>query len=194
MRPNLLDVLELLVFAAVIYRGYKSSFLSEVFKLLSVYFGVVIATHYYVIFGALLHKWLILVKPIENAVSFALLAGGFSLICPLMRDGWIAMMNVNPRPPVKSWLNICLASLRGYLICGMIFFGLVITNNEYFVSLTKSSFSRYVFKDVCPNVYKVSYDILLKQIFPAEIFNMDAENMIEKSFQALQSNEASAGK
>ena len=185
LRPNLLDCLEVLVFLLIFYQAQRSSFFNEFFKLISVYFAVVIATHYYAQAGSFLSNVFEFVKPLENFIAFGALAAGFSLLVPVVKDGWVALMNIEPRPPVQSWLYGILAALRGYLICGMIFFALAISNNEYFINLAKTSWSKFFLKDVCLDVYGAAYQGAIKHIFPSEPLNTSAVEAVGENFEAV---------
>lgn len=158
---NLFDVLIVLVCCKILMGGYKGRFYNEIFLLFSAFIATIFAVHYYERFGIFLGRNLHMLGE-EFFFAFIFISGLILAIYPATRDGWRILINTSIEMDVNPWILTLIAGFRAFFISIMIFICLVLTNNEFLVSMVRSSFSQLLLRGASESIYKSFYNGIIQ--------------------------------
>ena len=177
---NGVDLLMAIIIALVIYIRRGDGIVAELFKLIGVFFTILITLHYYVRFAGFLRAQFFGEEVKAEFFSFCLLSIPIFLTFTFFSNSWSLILRIKSFEVVDRWGNLILSLLRSYFICSMVFLALLITGSDYFVSRAKRSMSSAVFRNAAVEFYKVSYSNLIEKFFPGEQINEKVFRVIGK--------------
>jgi len=175
---NWVDILIGCIIVRTVYVGRKSGLVPEIFKLIGVFCATFITLHYFVDFGNYLGNRLFFSDGVKEIVAFGLLAFSISLIFTLIREGWLIILKIEPPSFVDKWSGVVLSLIRAYLICGLVWLGLLVAGGKGIVRTTRTSLSSSFFKNTSSNIYKSCYSGFISNLFPHEPINKDVFNIV----------------
>ncbi len=171
---NWLDLLMILVIIGIIYLGAVSGFVVELFKIFGICFATVVSLHFYVRAAEFLNGFIALPSQLGEIASFIIIAVVIILLFRLVGQGWLLILKVEAKAGFSQWGGGCVAFLSSLLICGLLFFGMLLIENETLNKFVKQSVTGHYLFDLSPNVYKTSYEKLIVPFFPDEALNQKA--------------------
>ena len=177
---NWVDVLIGCVIARGIYIGLKSSFFNELFKFLSLLATTVITVHYYNRFALFLKDKVIFLKDYEEVFAFAFIALVMMAIFTLTRDGWWQVFKREPNPHIDKWGGLFFSLCKTYLVCGLIWLGLLGSNQDVLRQGAGQSLSTFFFDNVSFGLYKNFYDGVIIKIAPGEPINEELLKLLQE--------------
>ena len=159
------------IIARAIYIGLKSELITELFKLIGIYFATIISLHYYSQLADFVKK-ILFVSDANNAVlSYALIASLVVLIFTLIREGWLVILKIEVHEAVNKWGGLVISLIKGYLICGLVFLAIFISGREVLTRMAGESMSAGIFKNASFGIYQACYNGLVVKFFPDESIN-----------------------
>ena len=173
----LVDGLLLWILVRSIEAARKSDIPSEIFKIIGVVVGCVIALHYYARLGAFLHANVFAPDEVKNMVAFGFIAGVVMFIFSLVRDGWIAVLDLHIKPEVNAIGSVILGTIKTYFIFGFIVIGLVTSGNELISNSARKSIFGYLPKQTLISFYDGFYSGVVNTIFANEPKNKNVQTL-----------------
>ena len=177
---NWVDVLIGCVIARGIYIGLKSSFFNELFKFLSLLATTIITIHYCNRFAFFLKDKVIFLKDYEEVFAFIFIALVMMAIFTLTRDGWWQLFKREPNPLIDKWGWLIFSLCKTYLVCGLIWLGMVGSNQEICRQGAGQSLSTFFFDNLSFGLYKKFYDGVIIKIAPKEPINDDLMKLLKE--------------
>ncbi len=163
-----LDLLILLVIILGILNGKKSNFFTEFFKLGGAFFATFLAIQYYLRFGDFLKTFVpypdnvfVPKETFYYFVAYSLIAVFVYCLVSITRDGWVIILNVKFDPVIDKTLGFVLATIKLFLIVGLIFFGLTVSGNGILGRTAETSLSRFLFQGISETIYKGCHSLVL---------------------------------
>jgi uncharacterized membrane protein required for colicin V production len=172
---NWVDILMAVVFARSIFIGIKSGFIVEFFKFFGVLFSTVITLHYYSILADLLAPHARVFEP--TALRMLVFLGLWLTITALfkfIRDGLLLLFTIQPHPYIEKFVGAGLAAMRGLLVCSLVFFVLLVSQNTAVLKLSEKSISKNFVSHLAPHIYASCYWGVILKFFPMEPMNKEA--------------------
>lgn len=170
--PLLVDLLFIVVFVIIVRGALDNASYGEAVYVLNVLIATFITLHFYPGFSKFLGTKVLFESSERDVVAYLLLAVITCSIYPLTREGWLYLLNIRGKK-IEANRIICglLAALRAYMICGLIFLGLLLCHNDFLQASARGAFSSAVFRPVSVNIYQAVYFGGLSKIFPSEPLN-----------------------
>lgn len=168
---NWVDIIMAVIVLKGIHSGKKNVFLTEIYHSMGAALATFITLHYYVGFGAYLHKAFSVPGSVQEFAAFSLLGGGIVFFFFVSQGGWKAMLNYGMPSFLDHWGSLVLAGCRNFLYAGLVFLALTMFDNGLFSGETKSSFTSPVFKNLSIATYSFMYEKIVHPLFRAERFN-----------------------
>lgn len=175
---NTVDILMALVVVAVITLGRKGGIVSGFIKLFGVFCTIFITVHYYARLAGFFRNQFLGKDGEAECFAFILLAILISLIFFFISKGWILILKIKSFEVVDRWGGLVLSLIRAYFICGLIFIALVLSNQAFLTSQASQSVSRFLFRESATGFYKISYSVVIKNLFRGEEMNSDVFKLI----------------
>jgi len=185
MRFSWVDVLMLGIMAWGLFSTRKSDIITEIFRLLGIFIGTIIASHYYLglfdILGNVFSR-----EKIVEIVSFYALVLVVFLFFSFLRVGWKTILHFEGFYFFNSRITFVLSFVRHLLFCGLILLGLMIANHPALTQGAIQSFSGRYLKKISPAIYRSAYDSVIGKVVPGEpvnflIFKLMAEQPPEQT-------------
>lgn len=177
---NWLDLVMIIVVASAIFRGAVQGFVVELFKILGVFVSTVFSLHFYVRAADYLKNSLAVPSKLGEIFSFVIISIFIILLFRLVGQGWLLILKVDAKAGFSPWGGGLLALISSLMICGLLFFGMLLIGNQTIAKFAKNSFSGHYLLDLSPKVYTATYDGLIVPFFPDEVFNQKVPETIEK--------------
>ena len=168
---NWVDVLIGCVIARGIYLGLKSSFFNELFKFLSLLPTTIITVHYYNRFALFLKDKVIFLQEHNQVFSFVFIPLVSIALLTLTRDGWWLLFKREPNAVIDKWGGLFFSLCKTYLVCGLIWLGMVGSGEEILRQGAGQSLSTFFFDNSSFGLYKKFYDGVIINIAPNEPIN-----------------------
>lgn len=169
MKINPFDVLSALFFARIFYIGFRKGALVEFFKFLGVFSATFVTLHYYLRFADFLSRFIALPNIRLELLAFLLLWLIVVLIFKIFQEGFLLILGKREeKGPELVWLALILASLRGLLVCGLLFLALLLTGQKLISNIVQDAKSAPLLRQISVKVYQNIFDIAVKNLFPAE--------------------------
>ncbi len=171
-RVNWVDFLVLFIIARSIYMGRTSGTISQLFNLIGSILSTFITLHYYTQFGSFLKDNFSFLSKVSYIIAFATVATLSLLIFFLIREGWLLILRVTEHNRIDRTIGIILAVINGYVVAGLIVFGILVTNNLYALEDVRNSLSDSVLgiRQVSVNIYEKCFSFI-EEYFPDEKIN-----------------------
>ena len=172
-RVNWVDFLVLFIIARSIYMGRTSGIISQLFNLTGSILSTFITLHYYTQFGSFLKDNFSFLSKVAYIIAFATVASLSLLIFLLIREGWLLILRVTEHNKLDRGIGIVLAAVQGYIVAGLVVFGILVTNNLYAIEDVRSSMSDVVLhiRHVSVDIYKSCFSLFVEKYFPDEKIN-----------------------
>jgi len=172
-RVNWVDFLVLFIIARSIYMGRTSGIISQLFNLTGSILSTFITLHYYTQFGSFLKDNFSFLSKVAYIIAFATVASLSLLIFLLIREGWLLILRVTEHNKLDRGIGIVLAAVQGYIVAGLVVFGILVTNNLYAIEDVRSSMSDVVLhiRHVSVDIYKSCFSLFAEKYFPDEKIN-----------------------
>ena len=186
MGINIVDILMAMSVAAVIFIGRKEGIVAGIFKLFGIFCSTFVALHYYVRFADFLRVQFFNKDTETEFFAFCLLAiplvAAFIVIC----NGWVLILKLKLFALIDRSGGIILALIRSYYVCGLLFFAIVLSGQNFAVPQARSAVSRILFNNVSVGLYEKTYASLIQKFFPHEDMNthpfwLVSENLDQKN-------------
>lgn len=188
----MIDTVMILIFARLFFVAFHNTFFDEIFRLIAVYFASVFALHYYGRLGDVIAQKMLLSGSNTDFMGYLILTFFFIYLFPLVKKGWLHLIEIKPSVKVQKWVLVTLGGIRAYLLCGLIFLGALLTQNGFLVEQAKQSVSQVVFCDVSADIYSAYYHGFIEKIFPGERVNQHVFNVTaDKNFEIENGDETS---
>ena len=164
---NWVDVLAGLILARTIYIGVQKGIVIETFKLISVFFAVIIALHYYAVLTETLH----LPPDFGYLLIYAVLCLTVGLIFRLIREGLLVLIKMEATSQFDKIGGFIVAIARGFLICSLVILFIRVPETKYIKEKVQQSFFGSYFDRLAPQVYESCYNGFIVKFFPSEKLN-----------------------
>src|SRR3989338_1383459 len=128
---NSVDLLMVLVVAAGVYTGRNDSIVAALIKAFGVVCTIFITFHYYVRFANFLRSAFLGRDAECEFFAFSLIFTIVFLVFILISKGWAIIIKIQALEPIDRWGSMLLSVARGYFLCGMIVFALILANHRY---------------------------------------------------------------
>jgi uncharacterized membrane protein required for colicin V production len=171
---NWVDILALIVLFRVCYVASKKGLPVELFKLLGTLAAVYISLHYFTVVSDLIRGRVNTEKaPLAflDFLSFIVLAAVSYLIFVLLRHTFFQFIKMEAVSTLNKWGGLILGIGRGFLLVGLIIFGLVISTVTYLKDSVDKSYSGKRLFEIAPQTYIVLWDNLGAKFMAKEKFN-----------------------
>lgn len=165
-RFNWVDIIVIAILTRSFFVGMQKGVVVETFKLLGVFFALLITFHYYSILARVLH----FPEGFGHILTYVLLWAIIVLDFKLLRDGLLLLVKVEAQSLFDKWGGLVLGLVRGLLICGLTVLLLRVGNNTYFMERTQESITGPYFARFSAGVYENCFNGFVSKFFPkAEI-------------------------
>ncbi len=101
-------------------------------------------------------------------------------IFTLTRDGWWQVFKREPNPFIDKWGGLIFSLCKTYLVCGLIWLGMVGSNQEILRQGAGQSLSTFFFDNVSFGLYKKFYDGVIIKIAPNEPINEELLKLLKE--------------
>ena len=185
---NSIDFLMAFVVAAIVWIRRGDGLVVELVKLLGVVCSVFMALHYYTRFAHFLRVQFFGKEAAADLLAFILLSIPTLLIFFVISRGWDSILGIKTFKLLDCFGNIVLSFVRGYLICGLILLGLILSQHKYATPWAQQSISRLIFPEACVHLYRASYEGFVEKFFPGEPINRTIFTLMEIKVENVKSN------
>ena len=176
---NWIDILLAVIFARIIFIGFKRGVVVEFFKLFAAAFAVFINLHYFSSLSRVFQNIVHLPQGFADFISFGLLWIIVTLIFKFIRDGFLILLKIEAHSTFERWGALIFSLLRAVLIGSLTILFLRVFNIEYFnANLEQSLLSKRLAK-ISPQLYEKSLNGFISKFFPTEELNADAMKLQE---------------
>lgn len=178
---NWLDLIAIAVILRMCYIGIKRGFVVEAFKAFNIVICSFVALHFYYGFGELLHS-IIKPFPVDSASIFCyvFLLCLITLIFRVLREGFFIFFKSEAIGTLSKIGGSIIGVLRGVVICGLISYGLMISNNYYFDLSTRTSILNSRFVKTPVKIYESLLRGIAFRVLPEENMNSEVKKTLEK--------------
>jgi len=180
MGLNGIDLLMAIVIASVVYIRRKDGVVAELVKSFGIFCMVFITLHYYARFAEFLRVQFFGQEIKTEFFAFCLLSVSIFLGFVFISSGWSLILRIKSFEIIDRWGNVFLSLVRGYFICSMIFFAMVLSGNDALATRAKQSASRVLLSSAAGDLYKATYSKFVKKLFSSEEINVEVFILIEK--------------
>lgn len=174
-----IDILMLLIIARGVYTGSKGGIILEIIRAIGVLCAIFITLHFYTRFGGLIKRNLSFLGSIHEILAFILLATFTIFIFYLSGAGWRLIFKIEVHSLMNKWGGVVIALVGSYLMCGLVFLGLIVSNNAFIQQNVKRSLSQVVVKDAPLGLYRFLYSRFTQPFFPDEPINTKIFGVVE---------------
>jgi len=180
LNVNLLDALMLCVIVRGYYVGSRSGLIAETLRLGSVICSTFLVVHYYPALAQFLRDVLFVSERVFEFAAFVLwiIIAFVSLF--FIREGWLLLFKVERKSAFNKWTGAILSLVTSYFLCGLIFLAFALLNNDFVHQQIDSSLSRAVWGRTSADLYKASYETVVRPFFPGEQPNPRVMKLIEE--------------
>jgi len=176
---NVVDVFMVLFMGAMVYFKRSDGIVAELFKLIGVFSAVFITLHYYVRFASILRSNLFAKEIVTEIFAYCILAVAVLSVFAMIIRGWETILRIKSFEALDRWGNFILSLVRGYLICGLIYIGLLLTGSGYLEPQARQSLTRHVFRPAAIEFYRFTYRSFVEKIVPGEGINKKVFKLVE---------------
>ena len=180
---SLFDLALLVVMLRALFVGYQKGLIIEVMKLLSVILTMFFAMHYYVLLADFLLKLPIMDKNYSKIFSFGVITGVGFLFFWLVRQGWLLILKAKWRWEIDKTLATVVSFFRGFLLCELLFIGLLIWGQPGMLDQIHRSWSKGWLEKSSLSFYETGYKVL-KIISPREDANSQIFLIVRQAQEA----------
>lgn len=177
MTLTLIDIGFLCVLLFSLYFSQGAHFIKESVKLVGVWLSTFVALHYYISVSQILKNNHFFSEPLPELMAFILLVLIVIFIFSLIGDGWYLLLKFNCPLRLERLLNTAVSLIRTYLVFGLIFVALLITDGAV-AKQARHSLSRYVVGFVSVGIYQNIYNDIVVRISPKEEINQEVIDII----------------
>lgn len=165
----------LLIFIRAVFIGIKKGFVVEFFKFLGLLFSVFITFHY--LSG--LTVWAsahvsFLELPTVAILVFFLVWSLTTLVAKLIREGLLFVFSIRTQPFVDRVGGALLAALRGVVVCGMVFYAVLLSYSPTIIKVARESISRAAVSYLPAGIYVGIFNGFVIKFFPYEKIDSEA--------------------
>ncbi len=172
---NWLDILMVGVCARAVFVGAKTGFITEFFKSLGIIFSIFITLHYFSTVTVILSAHVkLFALPTLAVLVFCAFWALTTYLFKLIREGLMMVFSVQAHPNIDRWGGILLSSLRGVVVCGMVFYFLLLSYHPGILNLAKRSLSRQAVSYLPTGIYTGIYNGSVVKFFPEEKISEEA--------------------
>lgn len=168
---NWLDLVMAVVVAVTVYRGAVHGFVVEFFKVIGIFLATVISMHFFTYAANFLKEFLMMPLLWGQLVSYIIFSVLIILFFRVVGQGWLLILKVDGKAGFNQWGGTILAFFSSFLLCGLLFFGILMAGNQTLNKFARNSVSGYYLIDLAPNVYKAVYQGIIVPFFPDEGLN-----------------------
>lgn len=179
---NAVDLLMAVVISAVVFLGKKDGVVTEFFKLFGVLCAVFISLHYYGRLADLLRKQFFREEASTECLSFVLLVVPVIVAFVFISKGWTLILKIQTIKSVDRWGSLILSLVSGYFLCGLLLVGLLLSQNELAVSLSRTGMSRNLFRNSAVGFYRSFSSGVIEKYFPGEKINTHVFKLMDEHF------------
>lgn len=172
---NWVDIVSLAICIRAVFIGIKTGFVVEFFKSLGILFSIFITLHYFsdlTVFASTQITFLEL--PTIAILAFFLLWSLSTLIFKLIREGVQFAFSIQAHPVVDRWGGAILSALRGVIVCGMVFYALLLSYNPGIIKMARESLSKTAVSFIPTGIYTGIYYGFVVKFFPTERMSQEA--------------------
>ena len=170
---NWVDLVLIAVFFAIVYDGQKSDLVTEILKVVGIILATFVTLHYYTQLSVLLHGKVFVVQEYKELFAYALLIGLMMLMITMIRGGWLILLGIEISPWLEKWGRIITASIRAYLLVGLLFLAFFVSNHTVAMNSARNCFLAKYAENISLDVYQGMFRSL-SRFFPEETINADA--------------------
>ena len=180
-RLNWVDIFLCLILVRAVYIGLRSGFVIELFKLIGIFFAVVISLHYFSGASHFLQEKVHLPESAANFASLGFLWGVVVLAFKFIREGIMLLFKVEAHSALNSTGGFIASVVRGFLIGSLAILLLRSSATEYFTKNIANSFGAEKMAGAAPRVYEATYKGFVSKFFPSEEFNKSVSSLANVS-------------
>ncbi|MBN1869475.1 MAG: CvpA family protein [Candidatus Omnitrophica bacterium] len=178
---NAVDLFLIIVIVTTVYMSARKGIIFEGFMLLGVVCVNFVSVHYYVRFANVLRIQFFGKQAATAFPAFGLLSLLIFVVFLMISKGWNLILKINFHKKIDRYGGIILSLVRSYFGCGLIFFALLLVNQEHASSRARQSVSYPIFRHVAVDFYRATYSVLIARFFPKEPFNEKALDLITEA-------------
>jgi uncharacterized membrane protein required for colicin V production len=178
---NWVDVAMLVLLIRIVFIGVRTGFVTELFKLLGVFFAVFIGLHYYAPLAGFLAKKTGLSLELLECAFFILLVSLVVIAVKYMREGFLMIFKFETtHAGVNQWGSGVFSIIRALFLASLIMFGTLLTHVEWLQKETVTSISSKLALKVAPNTYSFIFNNFIGKIFSREKMNEEVGELISR--------------
>ncbi len=179
---NWVDVAILVLLIRIVFIGVKTGFVTELFKLLGIFFAVFVGFHYYTSLAVFLAKKTNWPLDILEFVFFVLLVFLVVLFIKFLRDGFLMIFKFETtHAGVNQWGSGVFSIIRALFLASLIMFGLLLSRLEWLQKETMTSISQKLALKVAPNTYSYLFNNFVGKVFSKEKLNKDVIEVVSSN-------------
>ncbi len=172
---NWIDILLVCVCARAVFIGFKTGFITEFFKTTGLLFSIFVTLNYYTTLTVLFAAQVTLFElPMVAILMFLALWGVTTYVFKLVREGLMMVFSVQAHPAVDRVGGLFLSCLRGVVVCGMVFYALLLSYSPDILRMAQSSWSRQVVSYLPTGIYAGIFNGFVVKFFPGEKISNEA--------------------
>lgn len=175
---NVVDIFVAIILATVIYMGRRAGLIAETIKLAGTFCTIFVSLHYYKRFADVLRVQFFGKEASTEFFAFSLLAIGTFLVFVLISRGWVLILKIKPYEWIDKWGSLGLSLIRGYWLCGLVFFVLLLAEHDYATPRARQAVSGLMFRTAATDLYKTSYAQFVENVFPGERINEEVFQLV----------------
>jgi uncharacterized membrane protein required for colicin V production len=175
---NWVDLILLVAFFAVMNDGKKSDLITEILKAVGTILATFVTLHYYIKLSALLQGKVFVPQDYRDLFSYAFLIGLMLIMITMIRNGWLILLGIDVAPFLERWGKTIVAGVRAYLMAGLLFLALFVSNNESLMDQARGCKLAPIASHISLDIYHGAFRFLSK-FFPEETINVDALVLME---------------
>lgn len=178
---NWIDILVIVIIIASAYKGSKSGFSAEIFKLIGLILSVYLSLHYFSQASDLLTKYAPVIGVVfADFFCFLIIAALTYLSMVLLRGVFTKFVKTEATAVLDRWGGMFLGTLKGLLFISLLFLLFYLSSVPYLTaSLKKSRFGNSL-TSVDVNVYEFIFNNLTSKFSPNEQLNQSIQEVLEE--------------
>ena len=182
---NWVDLLYMVLFLRVMYISLNTGFSIEIFKFLGILCAVYVGLHYYTDLSDIFQNKSVQTEKSAlqfiDLVCYIMLVVAGCLFFLLIRFAVTRYIKIDTVTGLNRWGGFLVGLVRGYLLIGLISYGLAASSIVYFKDMLRESLIGPSTFHIAPDAYRCMWNSVASKFAVNEKFNT-AVNEVEKDF------------
>lgn len=161
----------------------KRQFFSELFSLIGIATAAILTLHYYIRLSDIISKKFFIPENVSPIWSYVFLIIFLGFILSIGLESLAAVFKLEMSPNVDQWGGLFLGLVKVYLVTGLIFLGMFVSQQKEIIRAADESLSQAVFRNTAVDFYQFIFDQVLVKLNPQAEKNLNLLRIVRPEFQ-----------